>query len=198
MLVPFSVFEVEKDTKRSWETLTPIYQSICCYPQKTLFHKHHCENSKSLICIFFYEKLFIWFQEHLLKPLNVLITSNDILFTLSDISICFNLKSHETVRLFFGGDKVDHFLGLPCVTLYFYISGSVSTKIWTTKYITRANDCMRLNPEEWILSPSSEKCCEVRGPVTEAGRQFCSVSRWNVDCAQPGGVVFTVSNYWLR
>jgi len=63
-----------------WETLTPIYQSIYCYPPEDSFlHKHHCENSEPLICIFSYKKLFIWIQEHLLKPLNILITSNYIL-----------------------------------------------------------------------------------------------------------------------
>ena len=39
--------------------LTLIYQSVCCYPQKTFLHKHHCENSEPLISIFLYEKLFI-------------------------------------------------------------------------------------------------------------------------------------------
>jgi len=67
------------------ETLTPIYQSICCYqPEECFLNKHHCENSEPLIYIFSYKKLLILIEEHLRKPLNVLITSNVILFILTD------------------------------------------------------------------------------------------------------------------
>jgi hypothetical protein len=60
-------------------------------------HKPHCENSKPLICIFSYDKLFIWIQEHLLKPSNFLITPNVILLFLSDKLTVYSLWTFRNV-----------------------------------------------------------------------------------------------------
>jgi hypothetical protein len=48
----------------------------------------------------------------------------------TNISKCFSLKSCGTISLFFlrAGEKITHFMGLPCVNLYFYVSESVSMK----------------------------------------------------------------------
>ena len=61
-----------------------IWEHMLLPPEHCFLHKHCCENSETLLCIFSYKKLFIWIQEHLIKPLTVLITSNAILFILSD------------------------------------------------------------------------------------------------------------------
>ena len=53
-------------------------------PEDYFLHKQHYENGEPLVCNFSYKKLFICIQEHLLKPLNVMTTSNVILFILSD------------------------------------------------------------------------------------------------------------------
>jgi len=66
-------------------------------PQKTFLLKHHCENSELCICIFSYKKLFIWIQEYLLKRLNVLISSNVILFILTDKLNLYNLSTFPNV-----------------------------------------------------------------------------------------------------
>ena len=89
---------------------TYISERMFLPPEDSFLLKHHCENSELCICIFSYKKLFIWIQEYLLKRLDVLISSNVILFILTDkslqfmnISICFNLKSDEIGRFSCGG-----------------------------------------------------------------------------------------------
>ena len=100
------VVQVEKDTTRSLLCPVPcgpgaeghnkVLKDVDTYisvwpPEHGFLHKHHCENSEPLICIFSYEKLFILIQEHLLKPPNFLITSNFILLILSDKLITYSL-----------------------------------------------------------------------------------------------------------
>ena len=106
------------------------YISVCLlFPSEDcFFYKHHSENSKPLISIFSYEKLFIWIQEHFLELLNFLITTNVLPFRQTDclnfmnISKVFKLKSCETMRLFWGGVRGEKMPFYGVFHVFIYIS----------------------------------------------------------------------------